>query len=125
MQNRVILEKDAHGLDESLNERDSSGYGLKVNARYYLQIHLRSESQSQQREQQIVMGSPLQQFFSFNYSLGDPVRNLTETTDLAATNDVDLPPTIDYKLLAQSQDKLWIRIENLADKFDLINGFER
>lgn len=46
MQNRVILEKDVHGLDEPLIEKDSSGYGVKVNARYYMQIHLRSESQS-------------------------------------------------------------------------------
>ena len=51
MQNRVILEKDGHGLDEALNEKDASGYGAKVNARYYVQIHLRSESQSQQRDQ--------------------------------------------------------------------------
>lgn len=60
MQNRAIFEKDAHGLEEALNEKDSAGYGAKVNARYYLQIHLRSESQSQQREQQILMNSPLQ-----------------------------------------------------------------
>jgi len=47
MQNRVILEKDAHGLDEPLYEKESSSdYGVKVNARYYLQIHMRSETQS-------------------------------------------------------------------------------
>lgn len=47
MQNRVILEKDAHGLDEPLIEREpSSQYGVKVNARYYLHIHMRSETQN-------------------------------------------------------------------------------
>jgi hypothetical protein len=51
MQTRVLYEKDGNGLDEALNEKDSSGYGVKVNARYYTQIHLRSESPSLQREQ--------------------------------------------------------------------------
>ena len=32
--------------------------------------------------------------------------------------------TFDYKVFPQSQGKLWIRIENLADRFDLINYFE-
>ena len=32
--------------------------------------------------------------------------------------------TFDYKIFPQSQNKLWIRIENLADRFDLINYFE-
>jgi len=45
MQNRVILEKDAHGLDEPLNVKEAqSEYGIKVNARYYLHIHMRSET---------------------------------------------------------------------------------
>ena len=48
MHHRVILEKDAHGLDEALFEKEpKTDYGVKVNARYYLQIHMRSESQSQ------------------------------------------------------------------------------
>lgn len=52
MQNRVIIEKDAHGLDEPLNVKEPlSEYGVKVNARYYLHIHMRSETQNRQREQ--------------------------------------------------------------------------
>lgn len=52
MQNRVILEKGTHGIDEPLNEKEpTTGYGVKVNARYYLHIHMRSETQNHQRDQ--------------------------------------------------------------------------
>lgn len=50
--------------------------------------------------------------------------NRTEVTNLAEP-DVEMLPSFDIKLFARSKDKLWIRIENLADKFDLINGLEK
>lgn len=38
MQNRRLLFDDDLGIDEALNETDSDGYGLRVNALYYLHI---------------------------------------------------------------------------------------
>ena len=38
IQNRRLLYDDARGVGEALNETDSLGYGMKVNARYWLEI---------------------------------------------------------------------------------------
>ena len=32
--------------------------------------------------------------------------------------------TFDYKIIPQAKGKLWVRLENMADRFDLINYFE-
>ena len=36
MQNRRLLFDDDKGLGEALNEKDKDGYGIKVNAKYYM-----------------------------------------------------------------------------------------
>ena len=69
------------------------------------------------------MDTPLQQFFSFNYAVSDPGQNRGEVA-LAPEQEVDTFSTVDYKVLPRSRGKLWLRLENLADKFDLINHFE-
>lgn len=38
MQNRRLFEDDDLGVDEFLNETDSDNIGLKVTAKYYMQI---------------------------------------------------------------------------------------
>ena len=38
MQNRRLLFDDNRGVEEPLNETDSNGYGIEVNAKYYIQI---------------------------------------------------------------------------------------
>ena len=72
------------------------------------------------------MGSPLHQFFSFNYTVGDPTINRTESNTIElAEPDVDLHTTFDYQLFAKAKGKIWIRLSNLEDRFDRINSFER
>lgn len=38
IQNRRLLHDDNRGVCEPLNETDSNGYAMKVNARYWLEI---------------------------------------------------------------------------------------
>lgn len=49
IQNRRLIQDDIRGVEEPLNERDSKGQGLKVNARYYMHIFDRLKGQSRQR----------------------------------------------------------------------------
>ena len=36
VQNRRLLQDDIRGVTEPLNEKDSKGFGIKVNAKYYM-----------------------------------------------------------------------------------------
>lgn len=38
LQNRVILTDDSKGVDEVLNETEADGMGLRITARYFMQI---------------------------------------------------------------------------------------
>jgi len=68
IQNRRLLYDDNRGVGEALNETGPDGYGLQINARYWLQIHDRSTSHSMQRQQQLKVDLPLQYFFCFDYT---------------------------------------------------------
>jgi hypothetical protein len=46
IQNRRLRQDDARGVDEALNERDASNNGIKVSAKYYLQIFDRVKGKS-------------------------------------------------------------------------------
>jgi hypothetical protein len=47
--NRRLIFDDDRGVDEPLNETDSKGYGMKVNARYWLNIFDLARGYSAQR----------------------------------------------------------------------------
>jgi hypothetical protein len=51
MQHRRTLTDDGKGLDEPLNERDLDGDGIRVSAKYYMQIFNTVKGKSLQREQ--------------------------------------------------------------------------
>ena len=38
VQNRRLIQDDIRGVEEPLNEKDGKGFGLKVTAKYYMQI---------------------------------------------------------------------------------------
>jgi len=67
MQSRRLTEDDNKGVIEPLNETDSNGQGLQVNAKYFMQIFDYKKAVSKQREQQILIDQPLQYFFAFTY----------------------------------------------------------
>jgi len=49
MQNRVNLWDDDKGVNEELNETDSDDIGLRITAKYYMQIFDRVKGNSVQR----------------------------------------------------------------------------
>lgn len=53
MQHRRLLRDDEFGVDEVLNETSTDGEGIRVTARYYMQIFDYTRSSSKQREQQL------------------------------------------------------------------------
>lgn len=59
---------DEAGLLEVLKETQPDGFGLKVNAKYYMQIFNTVKGRSKQREQQVRIDKPLQYFFAFDHS---------------------------------------------------------
>jgi hypothetical protein len=66
MQHRRLLTDDDYGLENYLNELDKDGAGIKVTARYYMQIFDMRKGSSLQREQQLQIQQPPQYFYSFN-----------------------------------------------------------
>lgn len=73
MQNRRNQEEKETGIDGSneVNTFDNTK-GIRVNARYYMQIFDTKLGKSLQRDQQIALQEPLQQYFAFNFSLDPP-----------------------------------------------------
>ena len=71
MQHRRLLADDEKGLpgSDTLNETTTDDeQGIRVNAKYYMQIFDTKKTASLQRSQQINIQQPLQYFFIFNYT---------------------------------------------------------
>jgi len=66
LQQRRLPQDDNLGLKEALNEKDQSGHGTKVNARYYVQIFDIVRGRSKQRERQLYNSHPVQYFFAMD-----------------------------------------------------------
>lgn len=67
MQHRRLFDQDNKGNNEALNETDSEGYGIRVNARYHMQIFDTQKGKSLQRQQQIQTENPLSYFYLFDF----------------------------------------------------------
>ena len=68
MQHRRGAFDDGKGVQEFLNETDSSGRGLSVTARYFVHIFNFKQSPSKQREQQILIDQPIIYKFGFDFT---------------------------------------------------------
>jgi len=53
MQHRVMVGDDAKGLFEPMNETDADGLGIRVTAKYYMQIFDTHKGASLQRKRQM------------------------------------------------------------------------
>ena len=131
MQSRRLTEDDNKGVIESLNETDSNGNGLPVNAKYFMQIFDYKKAVSLQREQQILIDQPAQYFFAFSYDLQ---KNKTHQL-LELDTEIDYKPNKSLSLAERSltqgdgseityhpfplgKNKILVRFTNLADRFD-------
>ena len=85
MQNR--RNQDEGGLDgpNEVNTFDNSK-GIRVNARYYMQIFNTKLGKSLQRDQQIALQEPPQQFFAFNFSLEPPAQEASSENNTTGNN---------------------------------------
>ena len=119
MQHRRLLRDDTLGVQENLNETDILDMkGIKVNARYYMQIFdYTRPGQSRQREQQLLIDQPLQYFFAFNYK-ADPTIKLANSPILSELSSSTFVKQGTWKLFPRKKMQVIVRFENLADKFD-------
>jgi len=67
MQNRRLYRDDYRGVEEPLNEVDSTGNGITVPATYFLHIFNKANEESYQRMAQLQMDEPVQVFYAFSW----------------------------------------------------------
>lgn len=111
--NRRLLKDDNRGVGEPLNETDSLGNGMRVNSRYWLQIVDFQATESQQRQQQLLVDLPLQYFFAFNYTASAiqetyPAHNMI-------LHDFQTGKILTWPM---ARNEILVRAENVADLFD-------
>jgi hypothetical protein len=125
MQHRRILMTDEYGAQMGVNETDRDGKGVRVKARYYMQIFDTKKGRSLQREQQINMQQPPQYYFAFDYKR-TPKPKVANKQDqkLAAFSKelgAGLRANSTYRLFPLDKNEVLVRFENLADAFDIVN----
>ena len=115
MQNRRIPADDHRGMGEYVNEVDSTGNGVRVPATYFVSIQSTQEPAKQRMVQQKI-SDPLQVFYAFNVTRTYYSTKFdTISEDLKNAGVKDLVKLIS---LPVSQNKLLLRLENLADVYD-------
>ncbi len=115
MQNRITIQDDNKGVIESLNETDGDNLGLRISAKYYMQIFDTLKGDSVQRKRQLNAQQPLQYFFIFKY---DQVDHSQATKSSSITVHSVPNSTIQYRLLPVGKNIIRARFENLADQYD-------
>lgn len=121
IQHRRILRDDGKGVSEPLNETDSfDDLGLQVFARYQMQIFNFEKGKSLQRSSQIQLQDPLQYFFIFDFTVKESAKKLAqEHTSLVEIQKDNFYDQGFYKLIPVAKNKVILRLENLADRFDI------
>lgn len=125
IQNRRLLQDDQRGVEENLNETDADGFGMKVNAKYWLNIFDLKHSFSAQRPLQNSLDRPHSLFFAKAEKDDHPT---TETIPpIESLNLID--SVSDWKmwqlfgrlvLFPLDKNMILVRVQNSADKFDNI-----
>lgn len=120
MQNRRGNVDDGRGVGEALDETTSTGVGITVPATYYVQYFNRLTQKSLQRQVQQISDDPVQQFYAFNVPNSDlaveSTYNGAAYSDLLASTG--FTAEMKLELFAMDQNKILMRVENLADIFD-------
>lgn len=120
MHHRRLARDDKLGLDEQLNETDYKGNGLRVSARYYMQIFDWTRGGSKQRDVQINLDQPFQYLFAFDFEQ-DKKAKLVPVPKKKANDDVSIKNFVKegfIRLLPSDKNQIILRVENLADQFD-------
>ncbi|CDW79296.1 glycosyl hydrolases family 38 protein [Stylonychia lemnae] len=128
MQSRRTLFDDSRGMGEPLNETDQYGRGISVFNRYQVQLFNRREEKSLQRLHQVHQDDPLQYFFNFDHSLETRL-DVSDIQHIRLPNSTELqslglPETGKIVMLYKDHMRVIIRIENIADNFDLLDAVQ-
>lgn len=125
IQHRRLLQDDARGVEENLNETDADGFGMKVNARYWLNIFDVERGFSAQRPLQNHLDKPHSLFFAKIEEEEVPVQK-----SHASILPLNLSDSVsDWKmwqlfgrlvLFPLDRNMVLVRVQNSADKFDMV-----
>ena len=119
MQNRRITEDDNKGVAEILNEVDSSGVGIKVTAKYWMQIFDYTKDHSLQRQEQILIDQPLEYLFAFQYDKeGKPKAPSGSLAQIQYLAEGEKENVVTYHTFPLGRNKILARFENMNDRFD-------
>ena len=104
---------DSRGVGEPLNETDSKGLGIKVNAHY--QVFMTTGPSGAQRKTQVDADLPLQVFYSNkNFTQGNTTWNMDNLPTYDGMN-WDGAKLVMFPL---AKNKILVRLENLNDIYD-------
>jgi len=118
MQHRRLLRDDDLGMNEALNETDSRNDGIRVTARYMVQIFDTNRGQSQQRNTQINNEQPLTYAFIFDFKkAAEKGKEVSQNSaeDIAIKNFVKEGS---IRIYPMAKNQIILRMENMADTFD-------
>ena len=121
MQNRRLFRDDWRGVEEALNEMDAYWNGITVPATYRLQLLERDQDFSYQRTMQMLIDEPIQLFFSFNYTMNqsESFKTLKDRRmEFVKAHNANLPPAFKHEVFPMGQNNIFLRVENIGDKFD-------
>jgi len=126
--NRRLIVDDDRGVEEPLNETDSEGFGLRVSAKYWVDIFEVEANRPHdmwsndfvfpiQRQHQLKVDQPPQFFFAFNFKQ-DSKMALRPTPQLVEFQNFWNGKLVLFPL---AKNEILARFENLGDKFDFVN----
>ena len=111
MQHRRIPNHDF--WQKGINEVQTwDNQGIRVNARYFMQIFDHTKGKSLQRDMQIAIQEPLQYYFAFKFDTAAQRPQNRTNIDYLTGN------AFTYRLIPQAKNQIFVRFENLADTFD-------
>lgn len=116
---------DEYGEQAGVNETDRDGKGVRVKAKYFMQIFDTKKGHSLQREQQINIQQPPLYYFAFDYSrsLRQQIANKKDQKLFTFSRELGegLKGNATYRLFPLGKNEVLVRFENLADAFDIVN----
>lgn len=125
MQHRRILMTDEYGAATGVNETDRDGKGVRVRARYFMQIFDTKKGRSLQRDQQLNIQQPPQYYFAFDYKRTPKPKVTNKNEQQLSTFSRELGAGLransTYRLFPLGKNEVLVRFENLADAFDIVN----
>lgn len=119
MHHRRLLKDDKNGVEEYLNETDQGDNGIRVSARYYMQIFDWTKGGSKQRTTQINLEQPLQYLFAFDFAKDEKAKILP--VPKKASDDIAIKQFVkegNLRLYPMDKNQIIVRAENLGDQFD-------